>query len=1064
MNLAGLSIKRPVFITCIVTLIMAVGLMSIQKLAVDLFPSITFPYVRVLTAYPGAGPAEVETLVSKVLEDEMSTVPGVKTLSSINREGMSIVFAEFTLETDVKYAEQQVRDRVSSARIKLPMDIKEPQIRRMDPADQPILIISVTAELPPAKLFDFADQVVRPKFEQISQVGLVELTGGRKREIHVNLDKKQLKRHELSATLVASRLGATGQNIPAGSINEGEKETSFRTLGEFTSLKDVGATIVSFLGSDVPVKIDNVGTVEDSLEDETSRSFLNGKQALFVRVYRQSGANTVAVADAVKARAEKINEELGSGPGHPKLEVVRDGAKPIRANLDDVKESIMIGIILTILVVFFFLGNVRSTLITGLALPNSLLGAFILMSLAGFSINVMTLLAMSLAVGLLIDDAIVVRENIFRHVEMGKSPKKAALEGTTEVTLAVIATTMTVIAVFGPIGFLQGVVGQFFKEFGLTICFAMAISLFDALTVAPMLSAYFVGQSHLPSPHTLWGKTVGRALRGFDAAQSWMEVKYGKILEFTLRHPLKIIGMAIAIFIASIISTAGVPKSFMTAADIGEFQIVLDMPAGTSLEAMHKVANEVDAIVRANPEVATSVMTVGSAVSGPNQANFFVNMVPAKQRKINTLKFKERMRQQLTKFSYARPKVQDIDMMGGGMRPFSLNIAGNDLKELEQIANAAYAKLKNHPGLIDVDINYQAGKPELQVALDTRRAEQLGVSSSSVGLELRALVEGVTPAVFREDGKEYDIRVRLREGQRNLRAGYNDTFVPNINHNLVRLNDIAKPVDATGPAEISRQDRSRYIRISGDIAPKPGLAAVVADVHKMFKEEIKLPDDVRYRFVGQAESFVELMKNMVIAAALGVLFIYLVLASLYESFIIPFTIMLVLPLAAAGAFFGLLITRQSLDLFSMIGCVMLLGIATKNSILLVDYTNQLIQRGMERSQALIEAGKARLRPILMTTVALIAGMLPVAIGLNEASRQRTSMGVAIIGGLISSTLLTLVVVPAAFSYIDRFRIWSGGWMTRLFAPRHVPHTPPHAESAGELPRPVEESVAEETLN
>ncbi|MCM2278055.1 MAG: efflux RND transporter permease subunit [Oligoflexia bacterium] len=1060
MNLAGLSIKRPIFITCVVTLIIAVGLLSIRKLAVDLFPNITFPYVRVLTAYPGAGPKEVETLVSKVLEDEMSTIPGMKSLSSINREGMSIVFAEFALETDVKYAEQQIRDRASSARIKLPKDIKEPQIRRMDPADQPILIVSVTGELPPAKLFDLADQNVRTKIEQVSQVGLVEITGGRKREIHVNLDRTKLKRHELSATLVAGRLGATGQNIPAGKIDEGEKETSFRTLGEFKSLKEIGSTIVSFLGSDVPVTIDNVGVVEDSLQDEVTRSFLNGKPSLFLNVYRQSGSNTVAVANAVKAKIAKLNEELGTGEGKPRLEVVRDGSKPIRANLDDVEESIMIGIVLTVLVVFFFLGNVRSTLITGLALPNSLLGAFILMSIAGFSINVMTLLALSLAVGLLIDDAIVVRENIFRHVEMGKPPHRAALEGTTEVTLAVVATTMTVIAVFGPIGFLQGVVGQFFKEFGLTICFAMAISLFDALTVAPMLSAYFAASSHLPSRDSLWGKTGGRVLRAFDAGQTWLENKYGRTLEFTLRHPLLVIFGAIGIFVLSLVSAAAVPKTFMSAQDIGEFQVVLDMPPGTSLDAMHKVAGEVDQVLRSNAEVETAVMFVGSATNGPNYATFFVNMIPSKQRKINTTDFKARVREQLGRFAFAKPKVQDIDMVGGGMRPFSLNISGNDLAELEKIANAAYAKLKNHPGLLDVDINFQPGKPELQVALDNRRAEELGVSSTTVGSELRALVEGVTPAVYRDAGKEYDIRVRLKPEQRNLRESYQDTFVPNINQNLVRLAHIAKPVDATGPAEISRQDRARYIRISADIASKgPGLAAVVEDVHKLFREEIKLPNDVRYRFVGQAESFVELMQNMVIAMGLGILFIYLVLASLYESFVTPFTIMLVLPLAACGAFFALFITRTSLDLFSMIGCVMLLGIATKNSILLVDYTNQLIERGMDRSKALVEAGKARLRPILMTTVALIAGMAPVAIGLNEASRQRTSMGIAIIGGLISSTLLTLVVVPAAFSYIDRFRLWSGALVKRAFAPES---SAPQASARAPAAKPQSEVVEAET--
>ena len=553
MNLASLSIKRPIFITCIVFLMLVVGWLSLNKLPVDLFPNVTFPVVMVKALYPGAGPKEIETLISRPLEDEMSTLQGIKSLKSINREGGSVVIAQFTLETDIKFAEQQVRDRVADARKKLPSDIDPPTIRRIDPADQPIAAISIAADLPDAKLYDLANETLRPKFEQISQVGLVEVIGGRKRQIQVLLDRQKLKAHEISATQVSQRIGLAGQDIPVGKVDAKDKETIFRTLGEFKSLKDIEKTIVSFLGNDVPVTVSDVGDVLDTLEDEHSKSFFNGKKCILLLIYRQSGANTIKVVDEVREKIKKVNEELKGQIGSPKLDLVRDTSKNIRANVEDVEESILIGIFLTILVVFYFLKNGRSTFITGLALPNSLLGAFVLMSIAGFTINVMTLLALSLAVGLLVDDAIVVRENIFRHLEMGKSPRDAALEGTKEVSLAVIATTLTILAVFGPIAFLKGVVGQFFREFGLTICFAMLISMFDAFTMAPMLSSYFAGSMHPKPPKNPVSKGLKASVDAFSRFQDWIEEKYIAVLQFSLKRPILVLGGSVLFFFLSIL-------------------------------------------------------------------------------------------------------------------------------------------------------------------------------------------------------------------------------------------------------------------------------------------------------------------------------------------------------------------------------------------------------------------------------------------------------------------------------------------------------------------------------
>lgn len=1038
MNFAALAIKRPVFITCTVIIMIATGLMSLRTLPVNLFPDVTFPIVTVSTVYPGAAPKEVETLVSKVIEEKLSTLTGLKSLKSINKENVSVVVAEFVLETDVKYAEQQVRDKVSSARSELPDDVEESVIRRVDPADQPILSVSVTAKLPDAELFDLADLKVKPRFEQVNNVGLVEIYGGRKREIHIELDRAKLRQRELSATSISQRIGQAGANVPAGSVDQADgKETVFRTTGEFGNVKDIANTIVNFVGNEVPVTVGNLGTVREALEDEKSLAYVNGEKTLVLQIYRQSGANTIEVAKMVKARIAKINEEIAKDPGAPKLELIRDGAKPIDDNVFDVYESIFFGIILTIIVVLFFLGSLRSTIITGLAIPNSLIGALVLIALFGFSINIMTLLALSLSIGLLIDDAIVVRENIFRHVEMGKDPMTASLEGTKEVALAVVATAMTIIAVFGPIAFLSGVVGQFFKEFGLTVCFIMVISTYDALTIAPMMSTYFAGAPHAHGAvdNSIWGRTMGRLLASFSRFQDRLEVLYEKVLRFSVKRPYIPLLGALAVFIFSLFVAGFVAKTFLPPQDNGEMQVAIDLPPGTNLHETNRVAAEIDKIIRSNKEVAVSLMTVGNADGEAEKASYYIRLVPPKKRKgVTTPIFKDMLREQLLPYAYAKPKVKDFDAVGGGERPFTLLITGSEPEALDKYVQDVYAKMKDSPDLDDVDTTFRPGKPEFQVVPDRRKAEMLGVSTNLLGDELRTLVEGKTPAVFRRDGEEYDIRVRLKEDQRDLQIAFNDTYVPNINNRLIPLRDVASPVVTTGPSTIYRVDRTRYFEINADVAAKGGgLGGAVAATHQLLGKDMPAPAGISYRFSGQAENFRELVENMIIAMFLGILFIYLVLASLYESFITPFTILLVVPLAICGAIFALYLTGAYLDLFSMIGCIMLIGVSTKNSILIVDATQQRVQAGMEMTAAVIEASKTRLRPILMTSFALIAGMLPIAIGLNEASAQRTGLGIAVIGGAFSSTLLSLVVVPAAYSYIERFRVWSLAFMKKVFA-------------------------------
>lgn len=1027
-----LSVRHPVFIASIVILLLTLGAIALKRLPIDLFPDVTFPTIIVQTTYSGAGPQEVETEITKILEDQVATISGVQKVSSQNMEGVSIVTAEFDLKSNLDYAEQQVRAKVSNAMKLLPDDVDAPVIRKVSPSDAPIMGIALMADLPDAELYDLAKETISPQFEQIAQVGQVDILGGRKREIHVSLESARLNSADISATTVSNSLLSGGRNVPAGKINDSQLEYTFRTIAAYENKVDIGNTVLRVTDAH-GMNIARLGNVEDTLQDEVSRTRLNDRKSLVFNIFRQSGANSVKVADDVKKRVAKVNADLKARNVPAEMKVVNDQSRRIRANVDDVYESIFFGVLLTIIVVYFFLGSLKSTLITGFALPNSLLGACIFMLYFNFSINIMSLLAMSLVVGLLVDDAIVVRENIFRKLEAGMSPKKAAVIGTNEVTLAVVATTLTILAVFGPIGNLEGIVGQFFKQFGLTICFAMIVSLFDGLFVAPALSAYVAGggPSH-EEPKSKFGRFNKDILKGFDRFQSMLERKYVSWLRIALKYPGRTLGASLLIFIFSLGIARFVPVTFLPPQDNGEFFISFELPAGASLDATDAIGKQIEALARSSPEVADILTTIGSATGESHKGSIFVNLVPSKKRKYNTTQMKDILREKMKPLAQYQVIVSDNPAQQGS-RQFNLNIVGQDLETLIPYAKKIEDNLAQNPNLLQVSSTYREGKPEFQVVLNPEVAKASGVTITAVGQELRTLIEGQKPAIYREKGVDYDVRVRLRESERDLRKQFNTLRVPNLNQRLVPLSNVARLKEARGPSTILRENRTRYIQLSADIKPGgAGLGGVIGQMNSAFANELKPPPGLSYSFVGEAERFAELMINMVVSLGLGLMFIYLVLASLYGSFVVPFTIMLVIPLAACGAFLALFLTRSTFDLFSMIGCVMLMGLATKNSILLVDFAIEQQKAGVDRIEALIKAGDTRLRPILMTSLALIAGMVPVAIGLNEASKQRTSLGIVVIGGTISSTLLTLIVIPAAHIYIDRFQNWLLKRYRRIF--------------------------------
>ncbi len=1032
MNIALFSIKRPIFITSIVLLMMIIGMISFRRLGVDMFPNVEIPVVAVTTIYQGATSEEIENLVSRPIEDELSSISGLKKLSSTNQESVSVVVAEFTLETDFKFAEQQMRDKIAKVRSKLPDDIEEPLFQRFDPSNTPILKLALQADLKPAELFDLAKEVIRPQIEQIDNVGTLSIIGGTRREIQIELDRNKLNWYTIPAVAIANQLKSAGANVPVGKFEKGTSETAFRSIGQFEKISQIENAVVSFGGDFANgVRIKDLGTVKDGTEDPVNYGFIyypqvnktgektvktntQTRSAVFLDVYKQAGSNTVAVSEAVVKKVEAINGQIKEMEGKPQIIKIYDGARPIRINIDEVNTSILLGILLAALVVYLFLGNIRSTVITGIAIPNSLLGAFILMYAMGFTINIMTLMALSLTVGLLVDDAIVVRENIFRKLESGMKSFKAAEVGTLEVMLAVVATTLTVIAVFFPIGFLQGIVGRYFKEFGFTVVFAMTISLFDALTVAPFLSAYFAGVPH---------KANNIFVRSFDSMQEWLEKVYASLMKYALRNPVKVLIITSTVFAISLWALTGVKKTFMPDSNFGEFMVSLEMPPETSLKGMSEVALKIEEKVKTVPEINYITTIIGNDQGATNIATLGIFLVSASERKRTSNEVKDELRKMLKEFPYAKPKVNNFQMGGGYPYPFYVNIIGDDVVAMEEYAARVIQAFRKIPDLTEINSSSQGGKPEFQVKMDPEKMQMVGVTPGVAGSELRFQIAGGVVGKYHQNGIEYDIRMRLKPEQRDLKSAFYETSIPNMMMRMIPLSAVATGEVKAGPAKIMRQDRSRIIQIFGNLVPGGAIGSATDMAKKILETEVKPPKGIHYAFVGQSEDFKDLIQNIILAFFLSFIFIYLVLSSLYESFITPVTILLALPPALSGAFFALFVTGEMFNMFSMIGVIMLMGIVTKNSILLVDFANEGVRSGLSRQEAIYRAGMVRLRPILMTTFAMVAGTLPLALGLGEAASFRQSMGIAIIGGLLISTLITLIVVPAVFEYIDIFREW-----------------------------------------
>ncbi len=1034
------SLKNPVFATMVMLAFVVMGAFAVQQLPVDQFPSVDLPVVVITTEYPGASPEIVENEVSKKMEEAVNSVAGISALSSRSYESLSVVVIEFQLYVDGRRAAEDVREKVAAVRSLLRTEVKEPRVMRFDPASRPIWSLAVLPSDPkqslnPVEMTNWADQVLKKRLENVRGVGTVTLIGGTKREINIYLDPQALESFGISVDQVVQAVRAENQNIPAGAVRSLEQERVVQIDMRMQRPQDFGQIIVARRGG-APVRVKQLARVADGAQELDNLALYNGQRTLMLSVQKSQDENTIQVIDGLAKTVADMNAELPSGI---KLQPIADGSRPIRVAVDNVRRTLIEGAALTILIVFLFLNSWRSTVITGLTLPIALIGTFAFMQAFGFTINMITLMALSLCVGLLIDDAIVVRENIVRHAQMGKAPYEAAMEGTREIGLAVFATTMSIVAVFLPIGFMGGIVGKFFHQFGLTIVAAVLISMFVSFTLDPMLSSIWHDPSiHTPGaptgPPSLYDKTIGRVTGWFDWGTERLSELYQQLLGWSLRHKLATTATAVLIFIASIFMVPLLGSEFVPKADYSETTLNFYTPVGSSLEVTESRARQVESILREFPEVQYTFTTINPSNMGKIYASIYVRLVDRKDRSRNVDAMSAVLRERLR--SVAGITVTHVGLLDpmGGNKQIEFSLQGADVKELERLTQVVLDKIRDIPGLVDLDSSVKPNKPTIALDIRSDAASDLGLNTAQIGSALRTLVAGQTVGNWRApDDQTYDVNVRLAPQARNAltdleRLPFVTGAQADGSARIVRLNQVARLSNSTGPNQINRRDLTRevainanaYVRAAGDIS---------ADIRTALAG-VNFPPGYRYQFIGSTKNMAETMGYAVSALAMAVIFIYMILASQFKSFLQPLALMTSLPLTLIGVVLALLMFGSTMSMFSVIGVVMLMGLVTKNAILLVDFAIRSREAGMERTEALLHAAKVRLRPILMTTLAMIFGMLPLALALSEGSEQRAPMGQAVIGGVITSSLLTLVVVPVVYCYMDDL----AQWLRRRFAP------------------------------
>ncbi|MCL6695332.1 efflux RND transporter permease subunit [Acinetobacter baumannii] len=1012
-----ISVKYPVFTIMMMLSLMVLGLASWKRMTVEEFPNIDFPFVVVTTQYAGASPEAVESDITKKLEDQINTISGIKQITSRSSEGLSMVIAEFNLDTSSAIAAQDVRDKIAPVIAQFRDEIDTPIVQRYDPSSSPIMsVIFESNSMSLAQLSSYVDKKIVPQLKTVSGVGNVNLLGDAKRQIRIKVHPEQLQSYGIGIDQVINTLKNENIEVPAGTLQQKNSELVVQIQSKVIHPLGFGDLVIANKNGS-PIFLKQVATVEDTQAELQSSAFYNGRTAVSVDILKSSDANVIQVVDKTYQTLEKLKAQM---PASLNYKVVADSSKGIRASIKDVVRTIIEGAVLAVLIVLLFLGSFRSTVITGLTLPITLLGTLTFIWAFGFSINMMTLLALSLSIGLLIDDAIVVRENIVRHTELGKDHVTAALDGTKEIGLAVLATTLTIVAVFLPVAFMGGLIGRFFYQFGVTVSTAVLISMFISFTLDPMLSA------HWKDPVK---KKESRLQRFFNYISNLLDGLthiYEKLLKLALRFRfitviIAIVSLVVALGLSKMIGTEFVPTP-----DKGEIRIQFETPVDSSLEYTQAKLHQIDQIIRQFPDVVSTYGVVNSEVdSGKNHAGLGVTLKPKQERSADLTTLNNEFRDRLQ--SVAGIRVTSVaaaqDSVSGGQKPIMISIKGSDLNELQKISDRFMAEMEKIDGVVDLESSLKEPKPTLGVHINRVLASDLGLSVSQIANAIRPLIAGDNVTTWEDrDGETYDVNIRLNENKRVLPQDVQNLYLNSNKTNangqniLVPLSAVATTQEKLGASQINRRDLEREVLIEANTSGRPS-GDIGQDIDKMQKA-FKLPAGYTFDTQGANADMAESAGYALTAITLSIVFIYIVLGSQFNSFIHPAAIMASLPLSLIGVFLALFLFRSTLNLFSIIGIIMLMGLVTKNAILLIDFIKKAMEDGISRYDAILQAGKTRLRPILMTTSAMVMGMVPLALGLGEGGEQSAPMAHAVIGGVITSTLLTLVVVPVIFTYLD----------------------------------------------
>lgn len=1022
-KMIGTFIRRPVFTTMFVLLLVVFGIKSYPNLGVDLYPDVELPLVSVTVTYTGASPEEMETLITRPIEDRVSQVAGIKTLSSTVREGYSQTTLEFELGVDPREMASEVREKVASVRRRLPDDIDEPVVQRFDISSQSIAAFTFASDSRSREeTRKIVEDVVKEELQRVEGVSEVSVVGASLRAIKLIADPEKLNSYNISFQTILDKVNSENINTPGGKARYNDMEITVRTLGKYKNIDDIKNIVIANQDGR-PIQLSDVVKVVDSWEDEDTYSRSNKVPSVMVLVRKQYKTNTVDVVDGVNASMEQMMEN--DLPKDIKVDVVRDQSAYIRENVADVWNAILFGGFLALLITYMFLRDFRATIIGGLSIPTSVIATFFLMKSMDFTLNNMSLMALSLAVGILIDDAIVLIENIFRHMEMGKSPIQAAQDATEELSLAILATSLSLMAVFVPIGSMGEVVGQYFKQFGLTVAFALAFSTMAAYTLTPMISAYWLKdyrEEHAKPYKHPRPKVVQICLDKFEAGFQVICRMYDELMVFAFQHPWKIVLISVASLIFNLFLLPFIGTEYQPTYDSGEFSVSVKAPAGTSIERMKELTLPLEEEILQMPEVRIAAMRLGGSRVPINEGNIDVKLIPSSDRDRSMIDIMDELRR---KFGNVEElKVAVVSNQGGGRgdsRPVQVGLRGSDLELLTTYAQDLAERIRQVPGSTDVDISSSEEEPEIIVKVDPLRASAMGLDSTSVGKVVEmAFLGKSTSNSFTIGDNDYDIIVQLDAAHRRDINDVANLRVSNTEGKFVRLGDVADVYFSSGPTRIDREDRQRQIVVyANTVGITPG--DLIQKIQTEMIPDMNMQVGYRYKMIGQADTMAKAFSEIAKAVILAIIMIYMVLAAEFESFMQPLVIMMSLPFAIIGAVLGLMVAGQTANMMSLIGFTMLLGLVTKNAILLVDYANQARAKGMPLREALREACALRIRPIFMTTLSTILGMLPIALGLGAGAELRQSMGVVLVGGLTTSTLLTLVVVPLLYLLSEEWK-------------------------------------------